>query len=368
MKIRPEQEKKWEAMWKKWEKPLPQNSSDDIFDDMEAAVPNWKKTVHDELYGKIGAVDSADFENAIETVLDGEDPKSKKKFWDNCVTFDRFLDTVRYVVENGLHKFSESNEVEKMNETSFDQLDWKNGSLTGNGLKQAVDMFKAQNADKQTVVIYDRKSGKIFNIVDVHFGNIKSGHGLEIDIDTSKEISEKSALNKNESDSMKDNKKVNEASDTFDWASDGYGKGNSETYTWKVLKKIFPNLQFSMVSQQGPGSGWPKITVSGKDRDVNRFMKWWNSVPSKDNKFWKKIITALEKIYGKPLYDESELNEADDNDPLSHALDTVGVKASTANNKSQDEVQMTATDGDTYAGIDVAIDRDIDAAMEEIYN
>ena len=49
-------------------------------------------------------------------------------------------------------------------------------------------MYKAQDADKQTAVIYDRKSGKTFNIVDVNMGSIKSGHGLEIDIDTSKAI------------------------------------------------------------------------------------------------------------------------------------------------------------------------------------
>mgnify|MGYP001771382859 FL=1 len=55
-------------------------------------------------------------------------------------------------------------------------------------MKQAVDMYKAQDADKQTAVIYDRKSGQSFNIVDVNMGSIKSGHGLEIDIDTSKAI------------------------------------------------------------------------------------------------------------------------------------------------------------------------------------
>ena len=48
MKISTDQEKKWEAMWKKWEKPLPQDSNDDIFADMKAAVPNWKELVQKE--------------------------------------------------------------------------------------------------------------------------------------------------------------------------------------------------------------------------------------------------------------------------------------------------------------------------------
>ena len=55
-------------------------------------------------------------------------------------------------------------------------------------MKQAVDSYKAQDAAKQTVVIYDRKSGKTFNIVDVRIAPVNSGHGLEFDIDTSKAI------------------------------------------------------------------------------------------------------------------------------------------------------------------------------------
>lgn len=350
MKIHPDQEKKWEAMWKKWEKPLPQDSNDDIFADMKAAVPNWEKLVKKEFHGMLGAIDASEFENAIETVLDGEDPKSKKKFWDNCVTFDRFIDTVRYVVQNDYHKFNES---EKVNETSFDQLDWKNGSLTGNGLKQAVDMFKAQDADKQTAVVYDRKSGQAFNIVDVSIGNMKSGHGLEIDIDTSKAIQK-------ESDNMKDNKEMSEAvNDDGDeyvsvsellYAAHKAVPNNSDAgkHT-EIFAVINGKLELMKVGKFLKAKHWP---------DAGRFVLTDGSSASK---------AAIDKLSKQLGLDESELNEADDSDPLSHALDAVGVKASTANSKAQDEVQITATDGDTTAGIDVAIDRDIDAAMEEIY-
>ena len=501
MKISTDQEKKWETMWKKWENPLPQDSNDDIFADMEAAVSNWKELVQKEFKGTLGAIHKEEFDNAIETVLDGEDPYSKKKFWDNCVTFERFLDTIRYVVQNDFHKFNESKlneyyhtsvagdqrdidddnprkpaspwerdpdymhlnssamdrivalnvtpgdkevgnilfinrpkklfcfnnagyykdtdpflpvsrktpeELQKfldspemksmkqvfygkklsdfkiklvtfdtfihkfqykkgatlekniaelgestVNETSFDQLDWKNGSLTGNGLKQAVDMYKAQDADKQTAVIYDRKSGKTFNIVDVNMGSIKSGHGLEIDIDTSKAIQK-------ESEDMKDNKEVNEATN-----EDGKEYATISELLYAAHKAV-PNSSdagkhteiFAVIDGKLELMKVGKFLKAKSWSDAGRFVLTDGSSTSK---------AAIDKLAKQLHLDESELNEADDNDPLSHALDAVGVKASTANSKSQDEVQMTATDGDTYAGIDVAIDKDIDAAMKEIY-
>ena len=53
------------------------------------------------------------------------------------------------------------------------------------------------------------------------------------------------------------------------------------------------------------------------------------------------------------------VNEADDRDPLSHALDPVGIKASTANSIEQDAVAMSI--------VEKEIDKDIDEAMKEIY-
>ena len=241
-----------------------------------------------------------------------------------------------------------------IDETSFDQLDWKDGSLTGNGLKQAVDSYKAQDAAKQTVVIYDRKSGKTFNIVDVRIAPVNSGHGLEFDIDTSKAIQK-------ESEDMKDNKEVNEATNEDGeeyatisellYAAHKAVPNNSDAgkYT-EIFAVIDGKLELMKVRKFLKAKSWS---------DAGRFVLTDGSSTSK---------AAIDRLAKQLHLDESELNEADDNDPLSHALDAVGVKASTANSKSQDEVQMTTTDGDTYAGIDVAIDRDIDAAMEEIYH
>ena len=62
MKISTDQEKKWETMWKKWENPLPQDSNDDIFADMEAAVSNWKELVQKEFKGTLGAIHKEEFE------------------------------------------------------------------------------------------------------------------------------------------------------------------------------------------------------------------------------------------------------------------------------------------------------------------
>ena len=327
-----------------------------------------------------------------------------------------------------------------IDETSFDQLDWKNGSLTGNGLKQAVDMYKAQDADKQTAVIYDRKTGQSFNIVDVNMGSIKSGHGLELDIDTSKAIQK-------ESENMKDNEKPTKTTSFKPVLSNGkivevneinpYPEGHLAAYVkrvgtarsgkWQVLvgkqellksplprckdanevldqfcEKYWRHLdedeqeevneatyedgeEYTTISQllYAAHKAVPNSSDAGKYAEifavidgklelmkVGKFLKaksWPDTgrfVLTDGSSTSKAVIDRL----AKQLHlEESELNEADDNDPLSHALDTVGVKASTANSKSQDEVQMTATDGDIYAGIDVAIDRDIDAAMEKIY-
>ena len=270
MKISTDQEKKWEAMWKKWEKPLPQDSNDDIFADMKAAVPNWKELVQKEFKGTLGAIHKEEFDNAIETVLDGEDPHSKKKFWDNCMTFERFLDTIRYVVQNDFHKF---NVNETVNETSKEV----NEATNEDGEEYATISELLYAAHKAVPNSSDAgKHTEIFALINGKLALMKVGKFL---------------------------------------------KAKSQS-------------------------------------DAGRFVLTDGSSTSK---------AVIDRLAKQLHLDESELNEADDNDQLSHALDAVGVKASTANSKSQDEVQMTATDGDTYAGIDVAIDRDIDAAMEEIY-
>lgn len=59
------------------------------------------------------------------------------------------------------------------------------------------------------------------------------------------------------------------------------------------------------------------------------------------------------------MKEKEELKEADDREPLSHALDVVGVKASTANTADQDAVEMSL--------VEKEIDDDIEEAMKEIY-
>jgi len=56
---------------------------------------------------------------------------------------------------------------------------------------------------------------------------------------------------------------------------------------------------------------------------------------------------------------EKQLDEADDREPTSHALDVVGVKASTATTAGQDAVEISM--------IDTVIDEEIEKAMKEIY-
>ena len=133
-----------------------------------------------------------------------------------------------------------------INEASFEQYDWKNGSLTGKGL---IKMIEDSNTSKQNTLnapikIYDRNSRRYFNIVDSNLG--KKNTGLVLQIDTAK---------------------------------------------------------------------------------------------------------------------ETALDEADDREPLSHALDLVGIKASTANSKSQDAVEMSVVEDE----LDKKIDADIEEAMKEIY-
>ena len=131
-----------------------------------------------------------------------------------------------------------------MNEASFDTYDWKDGSLTGKGLMKMIEDSDTarQNTLDAPVRIYDRKSGKYFNIVDSHLGKKNTSLVLEIDA-------------------------------------------------------------------------------------------------------------------GKPI--ESELSEADDRELMSHALDAVGVKASTANSAAQNAVEMSV--------LEKELDDKIEEAMKEIY-
>lgn len=54
------------------------------------------------------------------------------------------------------------------------------------------------------------------------------------------------------------------------------------------------------------------------------------------------------------------LGEADDREPLSHALDPVGIKASTANSIGQDAVQISVVEGDEEKDAEETADKDAD--------
>lgn len=167
--------------------------------------------------------------------------------------------------------FGVSESEEQLDEAAynFDKYDWKDGSITGKGLIALIsdtDKYSYNNAVK----IYDRKSGKFYDIIDSMIDYKNSG--LVLDIDTSKESTGKAVLNNNESEDMK-----------------------------------------------------------------------------------KQIDKSEEK-----------LKEADEREPLAHALDPVGVKASTANSIEQDAVEMTLIEKED-AELEEAIDKDIEEAMEEIY-
>ena len=60
--------------------------------------------------------------------------------------------------------------------------------------------------------------------------------------------------------------------------------------------------------------------------------------------------------YVPPAYEDEEVDEADSREPLSHSLDPVGVKASTANTAGQDEVKMTLTEDEAKAEVKKAFD------------
>lgn len=137
-------------------------------DAIDAEVAKLTKKSADDKKKELDAKTAAIHQDAVNRMA------SAKKYSDKAAKKD-------YVYQK-LH-----GEDETTNE-SFDQFDWKDGSLTGKGVKQAVDSFKAQNGEAQTTVIYDRATRKFYNIVDVHMAPVKSGHGIEFDIDTTKAI------------------------------------------------------------------------------------------------------------------------------------------------------------------------------------
>jgi len=67
----------------------------------------------------------------------------------------------------------------------------------------------------------------------------------------------------------------------------------------------------------------------------------------------------LEIDTSKAVSEDETISEADDRELVSHALDCVGVKASTANTAAQDAAAISITEKE--------LDDKIEEAMKEIY-
>lgn len=137
---------------------------------------------------------------------------------------------------------------------------------------------------------------------------------------------------------------TNEASfDHYDW-KDGSLTG----------KGLFKMIEDSSTEKQNVLNAPVRIY----DRTSN---KYYNIVDSHLGK--KNTSLMLEIDTSKPYQIqedvEQQIDEADDRELTSHALDIVGVKASTATTAGQDVAEISM--------IDAAIDEEIEEAMKEIY-
>ena len=63
---------------------------------------------------------------------------------------------------------------------NFDRYEWKDGSITGNGLIDLINDTEKWNSKSNAIKIYDRNSNKWYNIVDSHIDSKNTGIVLEI--------------------------------------------------------------------------------------------------------------------------------------------------------------------------------------------
>lgn len=63
---------------------------------------------------------------------------------------------------------------------NFDRYEWKDGSITGNGLVDLINDTEKWNSKTNAIKIYDRDSNKWYNIVDAHVDSKNTGIVLEI--------------------------------------------------------------------------------------------------------------------------------------------------------------------------------------------
>ena len=230
-----------------------------------------------------------------------------------------------------------------INEASFEQYDWKNGSLTGKGL---IKMIEDSNTSKQNTLnapikIYDRKSGKYFNIKDSHLG--KHNTGLVLEIDAAYDVSESAEDNSIELKWKEFRKRWEQPRQDGDFLEEldaivpNIKQKISDAFKGCIQDYQIENAITYVIDNEGGEDLWDKSDT------IEQFLK--------------NIIEVAAD--GRSEFKESEINEADDRELLSHALDTVGVKASTANTCAQDAASLST--------VEKELDDKIEEAMKEIY-
>lgn len=91
------------------------------------------------------------------------------------------------------------------------------------------------------------------------------------------------------------------------------------------------------------------------------------TVPNFNDKYYTlKNFNVYQDVKKPDMQQESELTEADDREPLSHALDFFDIKASTANTCAQDGVSVSIIE-DEAAKSEKKLDEKISSAMKDIY-
>lgn len=203
-----------------------------------------------------------------------------------------------------------ADEAEQLDEVSYDQLDWKDGTVTGKGIEQLVSNTKFVD---QPVRVYDRKTKAYYNIVDSHMTKLNGGFGLEID--TSKPV-----LEKDGEEDVKDTNKVYEA-DKLD------------------LKNLKP------------------MTVKELLDDVNSWLK--------DDEAWRKVKLVVNAPDGKTYY--VQYSGATEDVPGGAYFFECGKEAKMKKPTHEAEGAEKEEASAEKTVDEATLNKDIEEALEEIY-
>lgn len=294
---------------------------------IKESMPLLKSTRVNDKYYKLNDLDAIDAEvDRIEKkTADDKKKELDKKFKEIGKMNKSIMSKANHQEQSTTEESEETNE-------SFDQFDWKNGSLTGKGVKQAIDSFKAQDGETQTTVIYDRATRKFYNIVDVHMAPVKSGHGIEFDIDTTKAIQK-------ECEDMKDNKeKENKVNEEVDDEGEEF---ISLSEMIEEMQNAYPNNKeggmhteiYAIVNGKSERVSFVKFLKASDRPDSGRFIIADSSAASK---------AEFEKMKKEFNVKESEEKKDDNKEEVSE--------------KEAEEIKFESM-----------MNADIDKALEEIY-